>query len=135
MTTYVHELGHAICLHHEFVRVDRNEYLSFRNCDNPPKIKNSVTTKGHMFDYRSQMSYDCFGCAGVPTMQGALSCRSYDGFSVIDADKVNAFYNCKGSLLLFNFILKDNDKVEDANFKYERMRFPPLVSRRYADKL
>ncbi len=98
---FVHELGHALCLRHEFLRVDRDEFLHYRNCSGKPSgTTNSVTTKGHIFDYSSQMMYGCGPCVGLPAMDGVSRCSSTKGLTPIDADKINTYYNCQGSALV-----------------------------------
>jgi len=99
--TMVHELSHSLCLTHEQNRRDRDDYLHYNGCsssDIPPK--NDYETRGHLFDYQSQMIYQCNSCdlAGWPTMSGqpAGLCAQSDGLSVLDADKINDLYNCKG---------------------------------------
>ncbi len=98
---FVHELGHALCLQHEFRRLDRDEYLHFKDCDGKPQEKiNSVTTRGHIFDYGSTMMYECRRCFGKPTMDGVTQCFTRKGLSPIDADKLNTYYNCKGKVFI-----------------------------------
>ncbi|CAL8121049.1 unnamed protein product [Orchesella dallaii] len=98
--TMVHELSHSLCLTHEFNRRDRDDYLKYDGCQ-PSEIppKNDYETRGHLFDYQTRMIYQCNYCGvgwpknpGQPVGQCALS----DGLSVLDADKINDLYNCKG---------------------------------------
>ncbi|CAL8121045.1 unnamed protein product [Orchesella dallaii] len=98
--TMVHELSHSLCLSHEFNRWDRDDYLLYYGCPSseiPPK--NDYETRGHLFDYQSRMMSQCDNCGtGWPknTGQPVGQCSLSDGLSVLDADKINDLYDCKG---------------------------------------
>ncbi|CAL8128794.1 unnamed protein product [Orchesella dallaii] len=100
MDTMVHELGHVLCLHHEHERPDRDHYLEFEGCSEDPVIE--PAHKKHplgIYDYGSQMHYGCGSCiAGSPKMEGVTKCGDQItyGLSIIDADNLNALYNCQG---------------------------------------
>ncbi|ODM95154.1 Zinc metalloproteinase nas-1 [Orchesella cincta] len=94
MATMVHELAHTLCLGHEHQRSDRDNYLNFQNCNEIP-LKNSpdsYSSKG-IYDYVSQMHYDCNSCfAGRHICGHTLT----PGLSALDVDFINALYNCQG---------------------------------------
>ncbi|ODM89770.1 Zinc metalloproteinase nas-14 [Orchesella cincta] len=97
----IHEIGHALCLGHEHTRKDRDDYIHFDGCPpgEPPPGKDNYDTRGHFYDYTSQMSYSCGWCpGGWPKMEGVedWQCANSDGLSVLDADKLNDFYDCGG---------------------------------------
>ncbi|ODM94103.1 Embryonic protein UVS.2 [Orchesella cincta] len=99
MSTIIHQLGHTLCLPHEHARPDRDEYVSYDAC--PPTMvpeKDSFNTRGQLYDYGSRMQLPC-GChgGGFPKSQTQnLQCGVSTGLSVLDADKLNDFYDCLG---------------------------------------
>ncbi|CAL8128795.1 unnamed protein product [Orchesella dallaii] len=100
LETMVHELMHTLCFRHEHWRPDRNKYLNFMGCHQEPEIleENKKYPLG-IYDYGSQVHYKCIPChGGSPTMPGVTKCGSQvtSGLSIIDADKINALYNCQG---------------------------------------
>ena len=99
MNTVVHELGHTVCMAHEHRRHDRDKYITLtaesdKNDPNNKKAKWDHTTLGLMYDYESVMHYECPHFF-KPT-SGAVKNCSGDELSVLDAEKINAFYDCKG---------------------------------------
>lgn len=100
----VHELGHTICFGHEQTRKDRDSYVRFP-CGNPPGRDDSFDTLGMLYDYKSSMHYGCDSCL-VPTKSGVTTSDcGQDNLSVLDVQKINAFYDCPGnwSKLRMNF--------------------------------
>lgn len=110
--TFVHEMGHVLCIGHEHERPDRDQYISYDNCNStntPKKRKNAIF--GGIYDYASQMHYDCKGsnindddddssrCEfPTPKEKEWTQCgpQLHNGLSVIDADSINALYDCQG---------------------------------------
>ena len=100
LNTVIHELGHAICMAHEHERHDRNQFVQLgRSADeddhNFEIAGSDHTTLGLLYDYESVMHYSC--PAHFKPKSGAVkSCGGGDELSVLDAEKINAFYNCGG---------------------------------------
>lgn len=98
----VHELGHNLCLTHEHQRRDRDDYLKFDGCsaDQIPEKQSgsNFDSRGTLYDYLSQMHYPCNSCSGgYPKTTSRIRCGNQitKGLSVLDADKLNDFYDCK----------------------------------------
>ncbi|CAL8147147.1 unnamed protein product [Orchesella dallaii] len=98
MSAMVHELGHTLCLAHEHQRSDRDNYLNFRNCsENPRKLPN--TRHSSVYDYASQMHYECNFCGGGWATAGDIRRCGPDfssGLSILDVEVINSLYNCQG---------------------------------------
>ncbi|CAL8130773.1 unnamed protein product [Orchesella dallaii] len=98
--TMVHELGHTICLGHEQQRSDRDNYLSFPNCDKVPRKNPSGDYwASGIYDYSSQLHYDCNWCGGGwPKAEEVTKCgfEAESGLSPLDVDKINELYDCQG---------------------------------------
>ncbi|CAL8139190.1 unnamed protein product [Orchesella dallaii] len=100
----IHELGHTLCLYHEQQRKDRDEYLSFQGCPKEeiiPIIEDDEdpSTLG-LYDYASQMHYQCGFCkGGWPRSPAVTKCGGDTtlGLSLLDADNLNRIYNCQGN--------------------------------------
>ncbi|KAJ6644021.1 Zinc metalloproteinase nas-4 [Pseudolycoriella hygida] len=96
-----HELGHTLCFEHETDRFDRDDYISFDSAKCSPYSKNTVsdsTTLDLLFDYLSVQFYEppfVDGCI-VPKLPGVTKGGSGGPLSVLDAEKVNAYYKCGG---------------------------------------
>lgn len=95
----VHELLHSLMFSHEQSRVDRDKWVKFPSGCHPDSIddeKNYIPPE-LLYDYRSCMHYECNQCL-VPSRPGVKGCGHSTGLGVLDIDKVNAYYNCKGCL-------------------------------------
>lgn len=89
----VHELGHSLCFGHEQSRGDRDDYLSFP-CGSGGG-KDTGFDINLFYDYKSAMHYGCDNCM-KPKMTDVSTSMCGGDFSVLDAEKVNAFYDCPG---------------------------------------
>ncbi|ODM92490.1 Zinc metalloproteinase nas-6 [Orchesella cincta] len=100
VSTMVHELAHTLCLGHENQRRDRDNYISYADCgDNfPRKLSQKNFRASGIYDYASQMHYQCTSCqlGGFPLESGWCGVDLTPGLSVLDADLINALYDCKG---------------------------------------
>lgn len=98
----IHEFGHTLCLGHEQTRKDRDDFVHFDPCaEGEVPGRDDFETRGHFYDYTSQMHYQCGWCpGGWPKMEGVSKCGMdvQEGMSVMDADKINDFYDCQGCL-------------------------------------
>lgn len=105
----VHELGHTLCFGHENSRADRDNYLSYP-CNDAGGKDTGFDTLGLFYDYRSSMHYGCNSCM-VPKMADVSTdmCGG-DYLSVLDVEKINAFYDCSGEPPI-SFNLKYNSKA------------------------
>lgn len=93
----VHELGHTVCLGHEHARDDRDDYLNYPcNPSNAGSKSVGYDTLGMLYDYKSSMHYGCSDCM-LPKMGDVTKdmCGG-DYLSVLDVEKINAFYDCSG---------------------------------------
>jgi hypothetical protein len=103
----IHEMGHAACLGHEHDRNDKDNYIT--DCGNE---KYDNLNGGHLYDYRSVMHYRFPECL-VPKMSGVsgYQCRSTNGLSVLDAEKLNDMYKCGGErICVYNNIYGHESK-------------------------
>lgn len=101
--TMTHELGHTLCFGHEQTRPDRDKYISWDRKKCEPHTKDSAhdfTTLDLLYDYVSLQHYEgeCYNGCIIPKMSGVTKCGSGGDLSVLDAKKINAFYDCGGSL-------------------------------------
>lgn len=96
-----HELGHTLCFGHEQTRPDRDDWISWNTniCephgkDNP----NDFSTLDLFYDYVSLQHYEgeCYNGCIIPKVPGVTKCGGGDDLSVIDVEKINAFYGCEG---------------------------------------
>ncbi|CAL8146289.1 unnamed protein product [Orchesella dallaii] len=131
MSTMVHELGHTLCLAHEHQRSDRDDYINFRNCsEHPRKLRN--TRHSSVYDYASQMHYECDFCGGGwATADDVRKCGPdfSSGLSILDVEVINSLYNCQGCqrhrwIPLSS--LTHSDKANMYNFGHEAMDGSPL---------
>ena len=129
LQTYVHELAHSICMAHEHKRADRDEYVVLNRNRNPNhhdyRVEGSdYTTLGLLYDYESVMHYPC-PIDFRPKSPHVTGCRTGRSLSVLDAEKINAFYNCGGET--FTKIIKKQPptffKIEvNLNFRCFQLR-------------
>jgi len=96
-----HELGHTVCFGHEQTRPDRDSYISWNtNICQPHGIDNGNdwSTLDLLYDYVSLQHYEgeCYNGCIVPRISGVTKCGSGGDLSVLDVEKINAFYNCGG---------------------------------------
>lgn len=96
-----HELGHTLCFGHEQTRPDRDDWISWNtNICNPhgKDNPNDFTTLDLMYDYVSLQHYEgeCYNGCIIPKVPGVTKCGGGDDLSVIDIEKINAFYGCEG---------------------------------------
>ena len=99
----LHEMGHAIGLHHEQSRVDRDQYIlvQIQNVAKSGRSQSDITTYNRKivapYDYGSIMHYDdfAFEANGEPTLvtipQG-IEIGQSRGFSDADVDTVRRLY-------------------------------------------
>lgn len=100
--TMTHELGHTLCFGHEQTRPDRDNYISWDTNKCKPHNKdnaNDFTTLDLLYDYVSLQHYEgeCYNGCIIPKIPGVTKCGSGGDLSVLDAEKINAFYNCGGN--------------------------------------
>lgn len=100
--TMTHELGHTLCFGHEQTRPDRDNYISWDTKKCTPHNKdnaNDFTTLDLLYDYVSLQHYEgeCYDGCIIPKIPGVTKCGSGGDLSVLDAEKINAFYNCGGN--------------------------------------
>jgi hypothetical protein len=99
--TMTHELGHTLCFGHEQTRPDRDDYISWNTNICEPHGRdnaNDFTTLDLMYDYVSLQHYEgeCYNGCIIPRISGVTKCGSGGDLSVLDVEKINAFYNCGG---------------------------------------
>lgn len=93
--TMVHELGHTLCFGHEQSREDRDNYMEYP-CGSGGG-KDMGFDINLFFDYKSVMHYGCDNCMKPKMADVSTSmCGSGGVLSVLDTEKVNAFYDCAG---------------------------------------
>jgi hypothetical protein len=124
----IHELGHTLCLGHEMTRPDRDQYVHFSGCSSSaiPQKDSNYRQSGLLYDYASQMHYQCGFCDGGYPLMGGVGNRQCGieitkGLSVLDAEKINLLYNCKGCFgYRFRPVnaLTDSDKRDMFPFGY-----------------
>ncbi|XP_035713967.1 tolloid-like protein 1 isoform X2 [Folsomia candida] len=92
--TMVHEMGHTLCFGHEQSRADRDDFIV--SCG---QGQYEHLNLGHLYDYRSIMHYKCDDCM-KPKMDGVYQdqCGGLSGLSILDAEKLNDIYDCKGCM-------------------------------------
>ncbi|KAJ6648309.1 Zinc metalloproteinase nas-7 [Pseudolycoriella hygida] len=96
-----HELGHTLCFGHEQTRPDRDDWISWNtSICNPHGIDNpnDFTTLDLLYDYVSLQHYEgeCYNGCIIPKVPGVTKCGGGADVSVLDVEKINAFYNCGG---------------------------------------
>ncbi|CAG7723568.1 unnamed protein product [Allacma fusca] len=96
-----HELGHTLCFMHEQTRPDRDDYISWNTAICKPHDKvnpNDWDTLDIMYDYTSLQHYEgeCYNGCIIPKMSGVTKCGSGGLPSVLDIEKINAYYDCPG---------------------------------------
>ncbi|CAG7832488.1 unnamed protein product [Allacma fusca] len=96
-----HELGHTLCFMHEQSRPDRDDYISWNTSKCTPHEKvnpNDWTTLHLFYDYVSLQHYEgeCYNGCIKPKMSGVSKCGSGGLPSVLDIEKINAYYDCPG---------------------------------------
>jgi len=98
----IHELGHTLCMSHEFDRYDRDEYVSLgSSCSSSIVTPPFWTTFGLPYDYFSVMHYDgCWEGACIQAKQELPGkwCGNPGRLGVLDVEKINTKYNCPGCL-------------------------------------
>jgi len=97
----IHELGHNLCMGHEQQRSDRDTFLHFPGCsgNDVPGKNTNYNNLNSMYDFASRMHYQCNWCpGGWPRNSNIKKCGHSAGLSVLDANKINDFYNCGGCL-------------------------------------
>lgn len=101
--TMSHELGHTLCFMHEQSRPDRDTYISWDTnvygCTVQEKLSaNDWTTLDLLYDYVSLQHYEgeCYNGCIKPKIPGVTKCGSGGDLSVLDVEKVNAYYDCGG---------------------------------------
>ncbi len=119
--SFIHELGHSLCLGHEYERHDRDQFVLFDDCGPPPKKGKNRRDLG-IYDYASQMHYACGTCLGGTPVDGippVCGDQAHFGLSVLDADTVNQLYNCEAChrhrWIPIN-LLSDQDKEDMYSF-------------------
>lgn len=96
-----HELGHTLCFGHEQTRPDRDDWISWNTNICEPHGKDNpddFSTLDLFYDYVSLQHYEgeCYNGCIIPKVPGVTKCGGGDDLSVIDAEKINAFYGCEG---------------------------------------
>ncbi|XP_037032940.1 zinc metalloproteinase nas-8-like [Bradysia coprophila] len=96
-----HELGHTLCFGHEQTRPDRDDWISWNTDICNPHGKDNpddFTTLDLFYDYVSLQHYEgeCYNGCIIPKVPGVTKCGGGDDLSVIDIEKINAFYGCEG---------------------------------------
>ena len=128
MVAILHEIGHALGLHHEQARPDRDRYV--RMISNEGKLNEYLTdSQGSPYDYRSVMHYaETVSRSQIPFLCFILDCVYYlhvinqteyrrqgsprlghMSISVEDAKQVNRMYSCpqKGVRGFLSFQVKN----------------------------
>ncbi|CAL8136518.1 unnamed protein product [Orchesella dallaii] len=133
--TMIHQLGHALCLGHEHQRSDRDNFLNVKRCyirKDGPMAKLYAEEPKRLYDYASQMHFKCGSCPfGNPTKPNVTKCgrQITQGLSVLDADHINALYDCQGCFrhrwLPIEY-LTDQDFKDMYNFGYNSRTGSPL---------
>jgi len=96
-STLIHELAHTLCMGHEMDRYDSHDYLTFNNCESANYDLN-WWHQPSFFDYFSTTHYEgCWPDTCLTAKQPNVEfCGLQAGLSVLDAEKLNAQYQCPG---------------------------------------
>jgi len=96
-----HELGHTLCFGHEQTRPDRDDWIDWNTNICSPHGKddpNNFSTQDLLYDYVSIQHYEgeCYNGCIIPKVPGVTKCGGGDDLSVLDIEKLNAFFECGG---------------------------------------
>ena len=100
-STMVHKLMHSLQFSHEHERIDRGNWMKIDpGCGNIKiDINGNYIIQQGLYDYKSLTHYFCNHCRKpLASREGVNTCGSDNGLSVLDVDRINSFYDCKGCL-------------------------------------
>ncbi|RWS00719.1 uncharacterized protein B4U79_03409, partial [Dinothrombium tinctorium] len=132
----IHELGHILGYAHEQNRPDRDQWISGNGDAGIGPVMSGFETFGIMYDYVSIMHYEGQCRSWKILKPGVTKCGGGNHLSVLDVDKFNAAYKCKGchGYRWKNIkLLGRDDEVVNAGYDFDRTNFVPCRAFYYGD--